>query len=81
MIPGKSVMSVDEYQALPESIRGRSARDPVGVVLLEGVTTPYAPREVRATCDPKLLRRTHVWMEAVAERNGWNGKVRSWVQR
>ena len=76
---GISVMTEEEYRALPEEIRGPD-RERVGVVELAGVRGEHAPSAVRVECRPELLRRTHVWLEAVAERNGWTGRVRSWVE-
>ena len=73
---GISVMTEEEYLALPESIRGPS-RERVGVVELTGARGDHAPLLVRVECRPELLRRTHVWLQAVAERNGWVGTVRS----
>lgn len=76
---GLSVMTEAEYRALPEEIRGPD-RERVGVVELAGARGDHAPLLVRVECRPELLRRTHVWLEAVAERNGWSGSVRSWVE-
>lgn len=73
---GISVMTEEEYLALPESIRGPS-RERVGVVELTDVRGDHSPSLVRVECRPELLSRTHVWLQAVAERNGWSGKVRS----
>lgn len=76
---GLSVMTEEEYLSLPETVRGPD-REKVGVVELSGVRGDHAPRLVRVECRPELLRRTHVWLEAVAERNDWSGEVRSWVE-
>lgn len=77
---GVSVMTQEEYLALPESIRGRAGA-PVGVVELTGTTHPDAPRLVRLECRPGHLRRCHMWLDAVKDRNEWGGRVRSWEER
>lgn len=77
---GVSVMSRAEYEALPESIRGRSG-EPVGVVVMDEIRGEHHPTLIRVECSPYYLRRTRVWVEAVAERNGWSGRVRSWEER
>ena len=73
------VMTEAEYLSLPESIRGPD-RERVGVVELSDVRGEHAPRSVRVECRPELLKRAHGWLEAVTERNGWSGRVRSWVE-
>lgn len=77
-------MTQDELDALPDEIRfgpGHARREPVGVVELTGTYAADGPTLVRLECAPAALRRCHLWLDAVAERNHWGGKVRSWEER